>query len=102
MPYNNYMSKTIPIQIKIPTATHNRVIELAKHVDCISNTGNPKAATAVTKTLRVVLNFYNDDTFQKCLENEGIDTLAFIQKSVRKQMKACIAEIENEAGKRKR
>ena len=101
--YNSKMKKnTIPVHVSLPTTTHKKVINFAQHIDCISETGNPKAASAVKRTLSVVLNFYNDDTFQKCLENEGIDTLAFIQKSVRKQMKACIAEIENEAGKRNR
>ncbi len=42
--------------------------------------------------MRVVLNFYSDDAFQECLEIEGIDTLAFIQKCVRKQMKEILGE----------
>ena len=67
-------------------ALHNYITELVvlemrkvgKDVDCVSITGNPKAAASVTKTMRVVLNFYGDDQFQECLEYEGIDALSHI------------------------
>lgn len=78
------MKKTISVQLALAPNTHKRIIDFAKHIDCVSRTGNPKAATAVKKTLRVILTFYTDYDFQECLENEGIDTLAFIQKCVKK------------------
>ena len=93
--------KPIPIHISIPNATYEKILKLAENIGCVTYAGKPKAATTVAKTLRVILNLYSDDTFQQCLKIEGIDTLAFIQKSVRKQMKACIAEIENKASRRK-
>ena len=80
------------ILISIPPETHKTLIELAKNVRCVSETGNPKAATTVAKTVRVVLNFYSDEHFQECLEDEGIDTLAFIQKCVRKNMKEVLGK----------
>ena len=86
------MKKTIPVQISLTPNTHSRIINFAKNVDCVSISGNPKAASAVTKAMRVILNFYGDDTFQKCLEEEGIDALAFIQKCVKKGMKESLGE----------
>ena len=90
--YNSNMKKTIPVQVSFTPNTLTRVINYAKNVDCVSITGNPKAATAVTKTMRVVLGFFSDDDFQECLENEGIDALAFIQRCVKKGMKESLGK----------
>ena len=86
--YNiNLKRNKIPVQISLPLTTHTKIIKLAKDIDCISETENPKAASAVAKTMRVVLNFYSDEQFQECLEDEGIDALAFKQKCIRQEMK---------------
>lgn len=52
------------------------------------------ASQAVRKVLRMVLKFYDDDAFQKCLEIEGIDALAFIEKGVKKGMKETLSEVD--------
>ena len=86
------MKKTIPIQISLTPNTHSKVVHLAKNVDCVSATGNLKAASVVAKTLRLILNFYGDEQFQTCLENEGMDTLAYIQRCIKKGMKESLKE----------
>ena len=50
------------------------------------------ASQAVRKVLRVFLKFYDDPDFQKCLEIEGLDALAFIQRCVKRGMKQTLAE----------
>ncbi|MCG9134464.1 hypothetical protein J5I95_22595 [Candidatus Poribacteria bacterium] len=92
------MPKSNLVRISLPDTTYKNTIKFAEHIDCVSNTDNPQPANAIRKVVRTVLNFYRDDNFQQCLENEGIDALAFIQKSVRKQMKESLKE-ENKTGK---
>ena len=87
------MAKSNSIHVSLPNYAYDRTLKLAKHLKCISNTGNPKAASVVTKVYNVVLGFYADEDFQTCLENEGIDALAYIEKCVNKDMKEKIEEI---------
>ena len=82
----------IPVQLSLAPNTHNRVRNFAQNIKCVSGTGNPKVASAVTSTLQVILQFYGDDKFQECLENEGIDALSFIQKCVNRGMKESLGE----------
>ena len=86
------MNKTIPVQVSFTPNAHSSVINYAKNVDCVSITGNPKAATAVTKTMRVVLGLFSDEDFQKCLQEEGIDALAYIQRCVKKGIKESLGK----------
>lgn len=86
------MAKSNLIRISLPDTTYKNTLKFAEHIDCVSNSENPQPSDAVRKVFRTVLNFFGDDKFQQCLENEGIDALAFIQKSVRKQMKECLKE----------
>lgn len=90
------MQKYNAIRFSLPHTTYNNTRKFAQHIDCVTDTGNPKAATAVKKVFRTILNLYTDDTFQQCLENEGIDTLAYIQKCVKKGMKESLAENKEE------
>ena len=86
------MKQPISIQITLSPQTHRRVRDYAKHIGAVSATGNVKVATAVKKTLRLILTFYSDEEFQKCLAEEGIDTLAYIQRCVRRGMKETLGE----------
>ena len=86
------MAKSNSIHVSLPNYAYDRTLKLAEHLKCVSNTGNPKAASVVTKAYHVVLGFYGDEHFQECLENEGIDALAFIQKCVNKGMKESLKE----------
>ena len=81
------------VRISLHPVTHRRLLAFAEHIDCVSWSGRPMAAAAVRKVLRVVLKFYNDDAFQKCLEIEGIDALAFIERCVKRGMKETLAEV---------
>lgn len=87
-------AKMRAVRISLPPVTHRRLLEFAEHIDCVSWTGRPMAAPAVRKVLRVVLKFYDNDDFQKCLEIEGIDALAFIEKCVKRGMKETLAEVD--------
>jgi len=87
------MKKTaVPVQLSLAPNTHGKVVHFAEHINCVSGTGNPKVASAVNQTLRVILNLYGDENFQRCLENEGIDALAYIQKCVKRGMKESLRE----------
>lgn len=76
-----------PVQISLPKNSHNRLMQFAKHIGCVSGTGKPKAASTILRTLRTVMEFYSNETFLKKIDEEGIDTLAFIQKCVKKEIK---------------
>ena len=75
------------VQFSIPPTTYNKLLQFAKHIHCDSETGRPKAASAVKQVLRTVLNFYSDQDFLEKLDQEGGDTLSFIQKCVRKEIR---------------
>lgn len=82
------------VRISFPSNTYRHVLEFAKHIDCVSCTGKPIASEAVRKVFRVILKFYDDPDFQKCLEIEGLDALAFIQRCVKRGMKQTLAEVD--------
>lgn len=90
--YNVSMKKSIAIQIKVPPTTHDKLMHFAKDVDCISETGKIKAASAVTKSLRTILNFYGNERFQKCLEEEGLNALAYVERCINRGMKESLGE----------
>jgi len=84
------------VRISLHPVTYRRLLEFSEHIDCVRWTGEPSASQAVCKVLRVVLKFYNDDDFQRCLEIEDMDTLAFIERCVQSGMKATLAEVDRE------
>ena len=81
------MSKTQKaIHFEIPIVTHKKLEDYARNIGDISNTDRPKVATAIRRTLRVILDLHSNEEFQKQLLQEGGDTLSFIQKCVRKNI----------------
>lgn len=86
------MAKSNLIRISLPDTTYDNTLKFAKHIDCVSNSGNPLASSAVKKIVRTVLNFYGDDKFQQCLEIEGIDALAYVQRCLNKGMRESLGE----------
>lgn len=81
------MSKSIPTKMSLAPATHNKFLELATHIGCVSGEEKPIAATAAWNIVRMVLDFYRDDEFMEKVEQEGIDALAYIKKCVKKEIK---------------
>ena len=81
------IAKLRTVGISFPHNTYKRVLAFAEHIDCVSLTGEPVASVAVRKVLRVILKFYDDPDFQRSLEIEGLDALAFIQRCVKRGMK---------------
>lgn len=74
------------VHFEIPTTTHKKLEDYARNIGDISNTNRPKVATAIRRTLRVILNFYANEEFQeKCLKNDE-DMLSFLKKCIRKEM----------------
>ena len=88
------MDKLRTVRISFPPNTYKRVLAFAEHIDCVSWTGEPIASETVRKVLRVILKFYDDPDFQKCLEIEELDALAFIQRCVKKGMQQTLTEVD--------
>ncbi len=86
------MSKSV--KISLPDTTYNKTLQFAEHIDCVSQSENPQPSYAVRKVFRTILGYYNDEKFQKCLEEEGLDTLAYIQRCINKGMKESLKEKE--------
>ena len=81
------MSKTQKsIHFQIPAVTHRKLEDYARNIGDISNTDRPKVATAIRRTLRVILDLHSNEEFQKKLLKDGGDTLSFIQKCVRRNI----------------
>ena len=79
-------NKPKSIQFSIPLATYAKLLSFATHIDCVSETERPKAASAVKVVLRTVLDLYSDEDFIEKVEEEGGDTLSYIKRCVRKEM----------------
>ena len=76
------MFKTNSVKITLPEVTYQKLLKFAEHIDAISETGNAKPADAAKRAFRLVLNFYSNEKFQKCLEEEGLDTLGYMQRCI--------------------
>ena len=74
------------IHFEIPVVTHKKLEDYARNIGDISNTDRPKVATAIRRTLRVILDLHSNEEFQKKLLKDGGDTLSFIQKCVRRNI----------------
>ena len=89
------MSYTKRSQLSVPESTHNKLVNLAEHIDCLSETGEPKPTGVLHKAVRLLLGYYSDDKFQKCLDREGgIDTFAYIRKCINNGMNKSLSENE--------
>ena len=73
------------IHFEIPVVTHRKLEDYARNIGDISNTDRPKVATAIRRTLRVILDLHSNEALSRnsCYK-EGGDTLSFIQKCVRR------------------
>lgn len=65
-------------------------------------TENPQPSATVRKVFKTVLRYYIGKQFQKCLKEEGLDTLAYIGKCINKGMKASLGENKKIGRKEKR
>ncbi|MDE0323118.1 MAG: hypothetical protein OXN27_04285 [Candidatus Poribacteria bacterium] len=74
------------IHFEIPAVTHKKLENYARNIGDISNTDRPKVATAIRRTLRVILDLHSNEEFQEKLLKDGGDTLSFIQKCVRRNI----------------
>ena len=81
-----------PVKISLPNTTYDKTLKFAEHLDCVSNAENPLPASVVRKVYRTILRYYTDETFQKCLEEEGLDTLAYVQRCINRGMKESLKE----------
>ena len=98
----HHINEPKSIQFKIPSATYAKLLQFASHIHCDSDSGRPKAASAVKQVLHTVLNLYSDDEFLEILETEGGDTLSFIQKCVKKEIRQKEIKQEDENSSRRR
>lgn len=81
------MKKANRINLSVPPTSYSRILRLAEDAGCITGTGNLNAAEAIRRTMRVVLDFHHNEDFRKQVEQEGGDTLSYIQKCVRKELR---------------
>ena len=79
-------SKPKSIQFFVPSVTYSKLLNFARHIDCVSETEHPKAASAVKLILRAVLDLYSNEDFIEKVEEEGGDTLSYIKRCVRKEL----------------
>ena len=80
-------NKPRSIQFSIPPATYSKLLGFAEHIDCVSETKRPKAASAVKVILRMVLDLYSDEDFIEKVEEDGGDTLSYIKRCVRRELR---------------
>ena len=85
-------TKSKLIRISVPNATYDSSVEFAKNIDSISETGNPQVSDAAKRVFRAVISYFKNEEFQKCLETEGMDALAYIKWCVNKGMKESLGE----------
>ncbi len=91
------------VSVSLPPSTHNKVVSLAEHLECLSEKEIPKPTEAVAKSIRFILGFFDNDEFKKCLEIEsGIDTLTYMRKCVNNGMKESLSEYEQQNKGRKK
>ena len=79
-------NKPKSIHFSIPAATYSKLLNFAKHIDCVSETEHPKAASAVKVILRAVLDLYSNEDFIEKVEEDGGNTLSYIKRCVRKEL----------------
>lgn len=80
-------NKPKSIQFSIPPATYSKLLNFAKHIDCVSETERPKAASTVKVILRTILDLYSNENFIEKVEEDGGDTLSYIKRCVRRDMR---------------
>ena len=90
--YNRTMPQYNSIRFSIPNITYNNTRDFAEHLGCVSDTGNPKAARVVKQVFTTILKYYENERFQECLEEEGINALAYVEKCINKGMKESLKE----------
>ena len=81
------MKKSIPVQVSLPPNTHEKLLDYALHIGCITIHEKPKAATAIWKTLKMILEFYRDENIMNIVQNESGDLLDYIKKCVKNDIK---------------
>lgn len=74
------------IQFSVPPTTYSKLLSFAKHIDCVSETERPKAATTVKVILRTVLDLHANEDFSEKVEEDGGNTLSYIKRCVRKEL----------------
>lgn len=79
-------NKPKSIQFSIPPATYAKLLSFAKHIDCVSETERPKAASAVKAILRAVLDLYSNEDFIEKVEEDGGNTLSYIKRCARREL----------------
>ena len=79
-------NKPKSIQFSIPPATYAKLLSFAKHIDCVSETERPKAASAVKVILRAILDLYSDEDFIEKVEEDGGNTLSYIKRCARREL----------------
>ena len=80
-------NKPRAIQFSIPPATYSKLLNFARHIDCVSETERPKAASAVKVILRTVLDLYSNEDFIEKVEEDGGNTLSYIKRCVRRELR---------------
>ena len=80
-------NKPRSIQFSIPPATYSKLLNFAEHIDCVSETERPKAASAVKVILRTVLDLYSNEDFIEKVEEDGGNTLSYIKRCVRRELR---------------
>ena len=88
LPKRKMNNKPKSIQFSVPSATYAKLLSFATHIDCVSETERPKAASAVKVILRTVLDLYSNEDFIEKVEEEGGDTLSYIKRCVRKELQS--------------
>ena len=84
------MSKLV--KISLPNPTYNKTLKFAEHLDCVSRSENPQPSDAIRKVFRTILKYYYDEKFQECLEEEGINALAYVERCINRGMKESLGE----------
>lgn len=74
------------IQFSLPSVTYSKLLSFATHIDCVSETERPKAASTVKAILRTILDLYSNEEFIEQVEREGGNTLSYIKKCIRKEL----------------
>lgn len=80
-------NKPKSIQFSVPSVTYSKLLSFARHIDCVSENERPKAASAVKVILRAVLDLYSNEDFIEKVEEDGGDTLSYIKRCVRKELR---------------
>ena len=81
-------NKPKSIQFSIAPVTYAKLLSFAEHIDCVSETERPKAASAVKVVLRTVLDLYSNEDFIEKVEEDGGNTLSYIKRCVQKELQS--------------